>query len=232
MILDSDDTIPEDFLEKIDIAFSGSCIDGVLFKCKWDDGSISPIHPFPHKRIDLNELLKIIQSNPTRRMEWRSVVRVSTRENVMWGGGHRKMEKYHYDLVTHYQVYGSNAVIRNYHSDAEDQISKSGLHGDTSSSVERDRVLGAIEVLNEYGARMKKIAPKRYLHQLGFMYFHASVLRKKDLASFSLLANNHKEWLGFRFRVLAPFVFYANTLRRLTRQKLLGLYKTLYGRTF
>ena len=76
MILDSDDTIPEDFLEKIDIAFSGSCIDGVLFKCKWDDGSISPIHPFPHKRIDLNELLKIIQSNPTRRMEWRSVVRV------------------------------------------------------------------------------------------------------------------------------------------------------------
>lgn len=217
MIIDSDDTIPSNFLDVIDSVFTPE-IDGVLFKCQWDDGTLSPARNFPDGTLGVKELLRFMQINPTRRLEWRSVVKTATRDKAIWPAGHRKMERYHLDLVSHYQVIGSNKVIRNYHTDADDQISKTRKHGDRSERVEIERMLGTIEFLNDYGSQLKKYSPKRYWHQKLYLIVQANELKRKNKSSYVEFVANHRAYFGTIEIYCGEAVFLINRLRRLTRR--------------
>jgi glycosyltransferase involved in cell wall biosynthesis len=216
MILDSDDTIPSNYFDLIDRHFE-SDLDGVLFQCRWDDGSISPAIPFPGDILTLNALLGFIEKNPTRRLEWRSVVKTATRSEVTWPPGHRKMERYHLDLVRKYRVKGVNAVIRNYHSDADDQISKIGLHGDQSPKVTRDRVLGVIELLQEYGVELKSLSPKRYIHQMCFLFNHLKILKTLDISEYTRISKSYPNYFSYKTSLLMFLIFNLNKVRRKSR---------------
>ncbi len=216
MILDSDDTVPENYLEIIDSVFDAKT-DGILFQCLWDDGSTSPAIPFPAGNLTLPRLLKFIDSNPTHRLEWRSVVKTITREQVTWPPGHRKMERYHYDLVANYRIRGVNKVIRNYHSDASDQISKTGSHGDNSYVVSRDRALGVVELLLDYGVVLKKYSPKRFIHQFLFLLNHLSILKVENKLEYNHFKEIYPQYFTWQLSLLAKCVFYINKVRRKSR---------------
>ena len=216
MILDSDDTIPEDFLQNIDEAFTDE-LDGVLFKCKWDDNTLSPAVDFPDGTFTLATLIEFIDRNPTKRVEWRSVVRTNTKNKVNWPHGHRKMERYHLDLVKNYRIEGNNKVIRNYHGDAEDQISKTGMHGDKTHIVTSDRVLGVIELFNDFGTILAKHGPKRYLHQKLFLLTHMHKLRIENVIKYKLLREEYPEYFCLHLRLASVLLYYLNKVRRKSR---------------
>jgi hypothetical protein len=158
--LDSDDELTPDALElmEADIRAAPAGVDGFRFMCRLDDGSLSPAPPLGREVWDYAQYLRWADEGTrgaTR--ETLTCFRRSTFELVKYPEGRALEPLYHLDFAARFRTATSPAVVRLYHSDAPDQLTRPNVERALASAPDHARSFETL--LERHGAGLFQYAP-------------------------------------------------------------------------
>lgn len=215
--LDSDDELITGALGVIhDRAVEiGGRIDGLRFMCRQDDGELSPDPPLQDEVWGYQEYMMWVESVRRRRAETLVVVRRSTFEKVRYLGGHAREALYHFDFARCFLVRSCPDVVRAYHQDARNQLTKPNRRRWLEQAPERVRELETL--ISKHGEALSVLAPRVYSDQLlalarchflrgrrlpGLRYAGLALRHRSSwsklvpVVAFGLLSRNVLAWVG------------------------------------
>ena len=168
LFLDSDDElVPEALgtvIEKIEE--SGSDVAALWFRCRRDNGAITPSSIPKLGRVDQKEKLMFHEACVGQSDEVLHVCRRSTFSNVKFPSNRGLEELYFLNFSKHHLGRIYPEVLRLYHQDADNQISRSigRLNRKRDLQFVMDRMATLEEALMLYGEDIRRYAPSLYRH--------------------------------------------------------------------
>lgn len=171
--LDSDDELLPGALETIFARISdiSGSVDGLRFACVLDDGRISPDPPLVDARWSYEDYLRWMEGDRDGLKETMPVVRKRTFESVRYPDGRALESEYHLDFARLFTTWSCPAVVRAYHSDASNQLTRARA-GELLLSA-ADQALSVECLIVKHGEEMARIAPQLYIYQLqGLLTLH------------------------------------------------------------
>jgi glycosyltransferase involved in cell wall biosynthesis len=159
--LDSDDelTLGGLRLAAAETAAAPDRIDGFRFMCRLDDGSVSPVPPLTGDTWDYPAYLKWAEGVSLRgRQETLPVVRQRTFRTVRYPAGRALESLYHLDFAAAFLTKTSAAVVRQYHSDAPDQLTRPNPARALATAADQAESLRAL--LARHGDALARWAPR------------------------------------------------------------------------
>lgn len=175
--LDSDDELTDDALELIDADVSrvaddvGAC----RFMCRLDSGSLSPTPPLTGEVWDYEGYLQWAESATAGGFpETLMCVRRRTFDKVKFPAGRALEPIYHMDFAATFRTATSPSVVRLYHNDAPDQLTRPNAARALASAP--DHVASLTAILDRHGPALQRWAPvmlKQYTRGLAAQQFLA-----------------------------------------------------------
>lgn len=166
LFLDSDDELVTNALTSIQRRVTGLPDDimSALFRCRLDNGRISP-DPMPSPAVfDYENYLRFLNATLHREHEFLHCVRASCLAQIPRPDS-RLEDLYGFDFQKRFKSYVFADIARLYHQDSNGQLSKRALVDPISDPVfSRDRAVMLERLLNIHGAAMRQFAPALY-HQ-------------------------------------------------------------------
>ena len=196
MFLDSDDELIGGSLARIHqiLLAVPSSIDCALFRCRWDNGRISP-DPMPvHDILDYEAYLRFVEIDPDH-LEFLSCVRV--RSIAEMGMATSRFEDLFW--LNFYREHKSKVfpdLVRLYHQDADNQLTDRML---ATSKNEIDLAISRADMMSQlltvHGSAMLGFAPKlfqRYASALASLEFQLG--RRTQGIQYSVQAIRTRPW--------------------------------------
>jgi glycosyltransferase involved in cell wall biosynthesis len=196
MFLDSDDELIRGSLARIrqNLLALPSSIDCALFRCRWDNGRISP-DPLPvHDILDYEAYLRFAEIDPDH-LEFLTCVRI--RSIAEMGMASSRFE----DLFwcNFYKEHKSKVfpdIVRLYHQDADNQLTnRMQASPKNDIDVANSRADMMTQLLTAHGHSMRKFAPmlfQRYASALASLEFQLG--RRNQGVQFSVQAIRTRPW--------------------------------------
>jgi glycosyltransferase involved in cell wall biosynthesis len=158
--LDSDDELTDDALETIDREMQASADDRVAafrFMCRLDDGSVCPVPALRRETWDYHAYLRWAeQASVGGQQETLTCIRRDTYDVVTYPEGGGEAE-YHLNFAVRFRTAASPEVVRLYHSDAPDQISRPDVDRALRQAPHHARSFGRL--LEHHGEALARSAP-------------------------------------------------------------------------
>jgi glycosyltransferase involved in cell wall biosynthesis len=198
--LDSDDElVPEALATVVEkIEESGSDVAALWFRCRCDNGTIVPSSIPKMGRVDLKQKLLFHEACVGKSDEVFHVCRRTTFSNVRFPSNRGLEELYFLNFSKHYLGRICPEVLRLYHQDADNQISRSvgRVNHNRDLQFVFDRMATLEEVLFIYGEDIRRYGPgiyRRYVSQL----LTLKLLLGDRLGAFALLRPASSAGVGF-----------------------------------
>jgi glycosyltransferase involved in cell wall biosynthesis len=183
-------------------------ISRLQFMVQMDTGEISPDPPLKNEFWDYIKYIKWMEGCYGQRSESFQVVRRVAFEKVRYYDDRTLEGPYHLDFMKQFNVWSFPDVVRLYHHDAENQLTKPGV--DRSIQSAKDQALSCELMLKNHGAALKLHAPQIYISQvsgLATLCFLGGNRLKGIKYSFSSLGINFlslRNWAILLFGLLGP----------------------------
>ena len=158
--LDSDDELTEDALAlmEADIKRASPGVDGFRFMCRLDDGSVSPAPPLRREVWDYEAYLRWANgSTRGAARETLTCFRRGTFEAAKYPDGRALEPLYHMDFAARFRTATSPAVVRLYHADAPDQLTRPNIARALAAAPDHVRSLTLL--LDRHGVALARWAP-------------------------------------------------------------------------
>lgn len=158
--LDSDDELTSDALElmEADIRRASDGVHGFRFMCRLDDGSLSPAPPLRREVWDYEAYLRWAEKVSRRgAQETLTCFRRETFDAVKYPDGRALESLYLMDFAARFRTATSPAVVRIYHGDAPDQLTRPNVARALAAAPDHVRNLEAL--LARHGAALARWAP-------------------------------------------------------------------------
>ena len=196
MFLDSDDELIRGSLDRIRqrLLAMPSSIDCALFRCRWDNGRISP-DPMPvHDTLDYEAYLRFAEIDPDH-LEFLTCVRIRSIA-AMGMTGNRFEDLFWFNFYKEYRSKAFPDIVRLYHQDADNQLT------DRMSATSKDDIDLAIsradmitQLLAVHGTAMREFSPRlfqRYASALASLEFQLG--RRNQGFQYSVQAIRTRPW--------------------------------------
>jgi hypothetical protein len=196
MFLDSDDELIRGSLAHIrqSLLAMPSSIDCALFRCRWDDGRISP-DPLPvHDVLDYEAYLRFAGIDPDH-LEFLTCVRIRSIAAMGMTGNHFE-DLFWFNFYKEYRSKAFPDIVRLYHQDADNQLT------DRMSATSKDDIDLAIsradmmtQLLAVHGTAMREFSPRlfqRYASALASLEFQLG--RRNQGFQYSVQAIRTRPW--------------------------------------
>jgi hypothetical protein len=165
VLLDSDDELTADALPLMDADIQAAPpeVQGFRFMCRLDDGALSPEPPLAREVWDYAGFVRwagtvcVASSATVVRQETLMCTRRRSFETVRFPDGHALETLYVFDFARHFLTATSPAVVRLYHQDAPDQLTRPNLNRMMGTAANHVRSLEAL--LGRHGAALAQWAP-------------------------------------------------------------------------
>lgn len=166
VFLDSDDELVEGALETIhrDALSVPSDVLGLRYMCVDDYGIVSPDAPHSRGMWTYEQYLERLDHSVGGRSETIPCARASTFPLIRYPEGHAEEGLYHLDLAKAGRVSTLPEVIRQYHDDATNQVTRFDYRRALSWAV--DAAANADAVHEKHGPALARHAPKFYALRL------------------------------------------------------------------
>lgn len=217
VFLDSDDELLPHALEVIHsrVANLADKIGAAWFSVRLDNGEVSPTYPLPETATGYEEYLGYLEKSFTALNERLHCARVSTYPTVRWPDDRMVVEAYHLDFAKRFLSANFTDVLRLYHQDADNQITRliGRVKWRQDTRVVSERARGMATMMEKHGAALKKYAPKRYQKFLGDQVrweFLTGNRVKGIILNCKLLQVNPKSprpWAFFVLGIIGPIAF-------------------------
>lgn len=158
--LDSDDELLPGALEGMlsAVRAAGDRIDGIRFTCRLDDGTLSPSPPLTGEVWDYPAYIAWSERAVLRgREETLPCVRRRTFDTARYTDSRGDESLYHLDFAAAFLTLASSHVVRGYHSDAPNQITRPDTARALKVAADQARVYE--ELLARHGAALARSAP-------------------------------------------------------------------------
>jgi glycosyltransferase involved in cell wall biosynthesis len=164
--LDSDDELTPGALARIGslAAKTPETVDALWFRCRMDDGRLSP-DPMPSRQEwDYEGYLGFLEETRGR---WRDVLRCVRRRcfaELRYPDSRMVVDQFHLDFARRFRTRIHADVTRLYHQDAEDRLTRPrrGLDPMRDRAVLQDRADGYHALLQEHGGAIARVAPGQH----------------------------------------------------------------------
>jgi glycosyltransferase involved in cell wall biosynthesis len=173
IMLDSDDELVESAVETV--VRKKRAADGEIgafwFRCRLDDGGISPSVVPRYGRLSYVEYLEYLEACLGRKRDMLYCPRRSTFEQVRYPDNFGLEDLYHLDFSKAFRPVICEDILRRYHQDADNQLVKRTARFDDKldTGFSRDRADVVTAALNVHGAALRQHAPwlyRQYLSRL------------------------------------------------------------------
>jgi glycosyltransferase involved in cell wall biosynthesis len=158
--LDSDDELTPNALALMEADIDGSPagVDGFRFMCRLDNGSLTPAPPLRREVWDYEAYLRWADEG-TRgaARETLTCFRRRTFELVKYPEGRALEPLYHLDFAARFQTATSPTVVRLYHSDAPDQLTRPNVERALASAPDHARSFQTL--LERHAGGLARYAP-------------------------------------------------------------------------
>jgi glycosyltransferase involved in cell wall biosynthesis len=190
LCLDSDDEIVPHGFETIHdrCMETPDDIGGIRFMCRMDDGTISPIPALADEDWGYADFLRWLERAAFQRPETFLCARRETFETVRYSGDRSLELAYHLNFSARYRTRTVPDVVRLYHQDASNSISRSSASAILSRAPDELRSVEGI--LRTHGEGLQSWAPNLYANLL------------KGCATLSFLSGERAKGLHYARRCL------------------------------
>jgi glycosyltransferase involved in cell wall biosynthesis len=129
----------------------------MVFMCQTDDGLTTPDPPLRGETRDYEGYIRWIELSYGRACEALPVIRRDTFQQVRYEEIHLREDVYHLNFAQHYKVWFAPDVVRYYHQDAPNQLTKPKVDDALSLAP---RVIPYLELLlASHGEALARLAP-------------------------------------------------------------------------
>lgn len=208
--LDSDDELLPGALEVIYYRSKevASSIYRLQFMVQMDSGLLSPQVPLKNELWDYVAYIKWMGASFNKLSETLPVVRRSTFQTVKYYNDRTLEGPYHLDFMKHFNAWAYPDVVRLYHHDAENQLTRP----DSIRTIEnaKSQSLSSELLLKEHGEALKKYAPEIYQAQISgiaTLFFLSGKRLKGTKYTMRALSTNIlsiKNWIILFLGLLGP----------------------------
>jgi glycosyltransferase involved in cell wall biosynthesis len=205
---DSDDELLPGALSLI--ARRSNEVDGNIsrlqFMVQLESGKISPDPPLKNEFWDYVQYIKWMEGCYGQRSESFQVVKCAALAKVRYCNDRTLEAPYHLDFMKQFNVWSFPDVVRLYHHDAENQLTKPNVN--RSIQYAGDQVLSWELMLKNHGEALRLHAPQVYKHRvlnMAILFFLSGNRLKGVKYSFSSLRSNFlslRYWVIFLFGLL------------------------------
>jgi glycosyltransferase involved in cell wall biosynthesis len=197
---------------------SAGNVDGMRFMVRFDTGEISPEPPLENEVWDYEAYLRWADACVGGRQETLPVVRRATFDFVRYSEGRALESLYHLDFARRYRTFASSEIVRLYHHDAPDQLTKASPRESMRSAADQARQTE--ELLRSHGEALRRWAPRLFRQMsagLATMYFLAGDRASGTRAALSSLREQPlslRQWVVLGAGMLGPApLAYVKSLR-------------------
>jgi glycosyltransferase involved in cell wall biosynthesis len=200
VFLDSDDELVPEALATVvaKIEESESDVAALWFRCRMDNGTITPCRMLKLGRLDFRDKLLFHEACVGGADEVFHVCRRSTFSNVKYPSNRGLEELYFLNFSKHYLGCVCPEVLRLYHQDADNQISRSVGRVNRKRDFQfiMDRMATLDEALMLYGEDIRRFAPSIYCRHMSQL-LTLKLLLGDRLGAFALLRPAVSAGVGF-----------------------------------
>lgn len=166
VFLDSDDELLPGALQTIhdDALAVPADVVGLRYACIDEKGAISPDPPYPHALVSYEQYVGLLETLAHGRSEALPCSRVSTFPEIAYPTGHAEEGLYHLDLARCGRISVSPVIVRRYHHDAPNQITRPDMRRTLLFAA--DAAANADAVLQHHGEALQRYAPTVYAQRL------------------------------------------------------------------
>jgi glycosyltransferase involved in cell wall biosynthesis len=196
MFLDSDDELIRGSLARIrqSLLAVPSGIDCALFRCRWDNGRISP-DPLPvHDILDYEDYLRFVEIDPDH-LEFLSCVRIRSIAEMGMASS-RFEDLFWFNFYKEHKSKVFPELVRLYHQDADNQLTDRMLAKSKDDiGLANSRADMMTQLLAVHGSAMRGFAPKlfqRYASALASLEFQLG--RRNQGVQYSVQAIRAHPW--------------------------------------
>lgn len=185
VFLDSDDELRPGGLNTIyaRAVSAETDVGGLRFMCRDGHGRVSPDPPHRNEIWRYVDYLRFMEEQHGRNAEALPCARRETFPGVRYPEGHAEECLYHLNLAKAYRVGAYSDIVRTYHHDAANQITKPNLRRNLQYAS--DAAVNVRAVLEPHGSFLREYAPSVYSNKL------------LEGAVCNFLAGNRREGLHF-----------------------------------
>ena len=174
--LDSDDELLPGAIEAMDkrAGETGDTAEGMRFMVRFDSGELSPEPPLDGSVWDYEGYVRWMEASFGKRQETLPVVRRRTFDTVRYSENRALESLYHLDFAKSFRIYAAPDVVRLYHHDADNQLTRPGSEELMKSAA--DQAAQTETLLARHGDALARWAPRRWrqlMSGLSTMHFLA-----------------------------------------------------------
>ncbi|HEX8251898.1 MAG TPA: glycosyltransferase family 2 protein [Thermoanaerobaculia bacterium] len=193
---------------------AGHAVQGMRFMTLFDDGGVSPEPPLDGQLWDYERYIRWAEAGMGRRQETLVVVRRETFEQVRYCDSRAYESLYHLDFAKRFDSWAWPDVVRLYHRDAANQITKHA-HWQVRRAA-ADHATQVEQILERHGSALAAWAPRRYAQYLcGRSTFHFLAGNRRKGFSAALATLRVRPFLTRQWAVLAAGMVGRRPLSRL-----------------
>ncbi len=162
VFLDSDDELTPGALTRIHrfVKSLSSDVGSIKFMCRSPEGQPSPDPPLEDKVWTYEDYVRWTEQMHDRASETLPCVKAASFPRVRYPEDHAQEAIYHLELARLYLVASSSEVVRIYHQDAENQVTKP--NSGHSLLWANSEVANVGSILSTHGQALRLWAPRRY----------------------------------------------------------------------
>ncbi len=170
ILLDSDDELVPGALARMNelAGATPASVHALFFRCRLDDGQISPDPLPPEREWDYAAFLAYLEGSVRR---WQDMIRCVRRDcfrELRYADTRMAEGKFHFDFARRFRTRVYEDVLRLYHQDSGNQLTQYFTRLDLSRDAEfiRDRAADFRDLLREHGSALAAAYPNLYCEQL------------------------------------------------------------------
>ena len=141
-----------------------NCISRLQFMVQMDTGELSPDPPLIDEFWDYTRYMQWMEKTYGHRSETLPIVRRNTFKKVRYYNDRTLEGPYHLDFMKHFDAWSFPDVVRLYHHDAENQLTRQSVEDVFKGSL--TQAVSGERLLKEHGDALKIYAPHIYLQQI------------------------------------------------------------------
>jgi glycosyltransferase involved in cell wall biosynthesis len=166
-------------------------ISRLQFMVQMDTGKLSPDPPLNKEFLDYTRHIQWMERSYGHLSETIPVVRRVTFMHVKYANDRTLESKYHLDFMKQFNAWSFPDVVRLYHQDAENQLTKPSVNRTIKGALDQAR--SGEQMLREHGEALKVYAPRIYgkhISGLATLYYLSGNRFKGMKYSFSSIKYN------------------------------------------
>lgn len=166
VFLDSDDELLPGALQTIhdDAVGAPPDVNGLRYACIDEHGAISPDPPYWPETLSYEQTLRLLEEQLHGRSEALPCSRASTFPEVAYPTGHAEEGLYHLALALRGRILVSPKIVRRYHHDAPNQITRPDYRRALRFAADAAQNVDA--VLDRHGEALRQYAPSAHALRL------------------------------------------------------------------